>query len=97
MANFVPSAETMAFWIKRSLNIAAVLFWMILLTMRFGLYDMDARTFDPLLHEMRPQKRALGLIFDRRHEAVSALPFLHFVNWYQAYKGRGGPALLRLV
>jgi hypothetical protein len=87
MANFGPSAEMTAFWIKRSLNVAAVLFWMILLTMRFGLYDMDARAFDPLLHEMRPQKMALGLIFDRRHEAVSALPFLHFVNWYQAYKG----------
>lgn len=87
MASFVPRAETTALWIKQSLNVAAVLFWMTLLTIRFGLYDTHARAFDPLIPEMRPRQMALGLIFEPQHDAVSTVPFLHFVNWYQAYKG----------
>lgn len=52
-------------------------------------FDHEARTFDPILAVMRPNKRVAPLIFDKGSPYVSpaTFPYLHFAAYYQARSG----------
>jgi hypothetical protein len=52
-------------------------------------FDREAREFDPVLAEMRPNQRVMPLIFDPRGAYVhpQTFPYLHFAAYYQAARG----------
>ena len=52
-------------------------------------FDREARTFDPILAVMKPNKRVAPLIFDKGSPYVSptTFPYLHFAAYYQARSG----------
>lgn len=52
-------------------------------------FDDEARSFDPILAVMKPNKRVAPLIFDKGSPYVSnkTFPYLHFAAYYQARSG----------
>ena len=52
-------------------------------------FDREARTFDPILAVMKPNKRVAPLIFEKGSPYVSPMtfPYLHFAAYYQARSG----------
>jgi len=47
----------------------------------------EVGNIDGAIDAMKPQKRVVGLIFDRASSVVNNAPFLHYVSYYQARKG----------
>ncbi len=54
-----------------------------------GRFDSEARSFDPILEAMKPNRRVAPLIFDKGSPYVHprVFPYLHFAAYYQAARG----------
>jgi hypothetical protein len=50
-------------------------------------FDEESRQFSEVLSAMDKDKRALGLLFERRSEFYGPPMFLHFAAWYPALRG----------
>jgi hypothetical protein len=52
-------------------------------------FDGEARSFDPIVEAMKPNRRVAPLIFEKGspHVHPRTFPYLHFAGYYQAAKG----------
>jgi hypothetical protein len=53
----------------------------------FRAFDAEAQDVKPILAEIAPQSRVLGLTFDANSEIVDGPVYLHFVQYHQIRKG----------
>lgn len=62
---------------------------LVLVTVELARFDGEARSFDPIVEAMKPNKRVAPLIFEKGspHVSTRTFPYLHFAAYYQADKG----------
>ncbi|CAN5923424.1 hypothetical protein BH11MYX3_BH11MYX3_35890 [soil metagenome] len=62
---------------------------LVLAIVEVSRFDHEARSFDPILEAMKPNKRVAPLIFEKGSPYVHprAFPYLHFAAYYQAASG----------
>jgi hypothetical protein len=86
LLSIVPTRSSIRRTISHSALFFLALAWMLVLNGRFESFNREAVKFDQVVEKMSPNKKVLGLIFDRSIEGTE-MPFLHFDGWYQALKG----------
>lgn len=84
---FTKTENTVRRVICHGILIGVTIVWMAVLSVRFHGFNLEARGFDEVMKNVEPNRRLLGMIFDRGSAFVPNTPFDHFEGWYQTEKG----------
>lgn len=70
--------------VLRGLIVAFPVALIVFLCFQFANFDKESQDYREIEASMQPQKRVLGLIYDRRSPIFKLPMYLHFASWYQA-------------